>query len=67
MHQNQRFGRWYNEQNWRDIESNWRIREIATPVTTRSGLSTAGTSFVSSGSEKETDLPPQVEVKSDLF
>ncbi|KAL1545199.1 hypothetical protein AAHA92_21948 [Salvia divinorum] len=66
MHQNQRFGRWYNEQNWRDTESNWRIREIATPVTTRSGLSTAGTSFVSSGSEEKTDLPPQVEVKSDL-
>ncbi|KAL1549930.1 hypothetical protein AAHA92_17954 [Salvia divinorum] len=67
MHRNQKFSRWYNEQNWRDTESNWRIREIATPVTTRSGLSIAGPSFVSSGSEEETDLPPQVKVESDLF
>ncbi|KAL1540297.1 hypothetical protein AAHA92_24668 [Salvia divinorum] len=67
MRRDQRFGRWYNEQNWRDTESNWRIREIATPVTTRSGLSTAGQSFVSFGSEEETDLPPQVKVESDLF
>ncbi|KAL1559857.1 hypothetical protein AAHA92_10152 [Salvia divinorum] len=41
MSKGSRFGRWNNAQNWRDTEYNWRIREVATPVTTRSGLSTA--------------------------
>ncbi|KAL1557223.1 hypothetical protein AAHA92_12734 [Salvia divinorum] len=67
MHRSQRFGCWNNPINWRDTESNWRIREVATPVTMRSGLSTACPSTVSSGSKEDSDLPPQVKVEFDLF
>ncbi|KAL1549348.1 hypothetical protein AAHA92_17463 [Salvia divinorum] len=67
MHQGQRFGRWNNPINWKDIESNWRIREVATPVTTRSGINTVGLSTISSGSEEDSDPPPQMKVESDLF
>ncbi|KAL1554577.1 hypothetical protein AAHA92_15122 [Salvia divinorum] len=67
MSRGSRFGRWNNVQNWRDTESNWRIREVITPVTTRSGLSTANPVHLSSESEEETDLSSKVKAESDLF
>ncbi|KAL1569844.1 hypothetical protein AAHA92_01272 [Salvia divinorum] len=67
MHWNQRFGRWNNVQNWRDTESNWRIREVAAPVTTRSGLITAEPVPLSSGSEGDPETPHLIKEESDLF
>ncbi|KAL1559382.1 hypothetical protein AAHA92_09731 [Salvia divinorum] len=67
MSRGSRFGRWNNVQNWRDTESNWRIREVITTVSTRSGLSTAETVHLSSRSEEDTDPSSSVKEKSDLF
>ncbi|KAL1559931.1 linoleate 13S-lipoxygenase 2-1, chloroplastic-like [Salvia divinorum] len=67
MHRNQRFGRWNLPVNWRDTESNWRIREVANPVITRSGLSTAEPVPLSSGSEGDPETPQLIKQESDLF
>ncbi|KAL1534771.1 hypothetical protein AAHA92_30909 [Salvia divinorum] len=67
MHRNQRFGRWNPPVNWRDTESNWRIREVANPVTTRSRLSTAVPVPSSSESEGDTETPQLIKEESDLF
>ncbi|KAL1569621.1 hypothetical protein AAHA92_01080 [Salvia divinorum] len=67
MRRDQRFDRWNPPVNWRDTESNWRIREVANPVTTRSGLSTAVTVLASSGSEGEPETPHLIKEESDLF
>ncbi|KAL1549004.1 hypothetical protein AAHA92_17161 [Salvia divinorum] len=67
MHRDPRFGRWNPPVNWRDTESNWRIREVANPVTTRSGLSTAKPVPLSSGSEGEPETPQLIKQESDLF
>ncbi|KAL1567138.1 hypothetical protein AAHA92_02652 [Salvia divinorum] len=67
MSRGSRYGRWNNVQNWRDTESNWRIREVITPVTTRSGLSRAEPVPLSSGSERDPEPPSSVKEESDLF
>ncbi|KAL1563944.1 hypothetical protein AAHA92_06361 [Salvia divinorum] len=67
MRQDQRFDRWNPPVNWRDTESNWRIREVANPVTTRSGLSTAVPIPASSESEGEPETPHLIKEESDLF
>ncbi|KAL1568765.1 hypothetical protein AAHA92_00337 [Salvia divinorum] len=67
MSRGSRFGRWNPPVNWRDTESNWRIREVANPVTTRSRLSTADPSTLSSGSEGDSETPQLIKEESDLF
>ncbi|KAL1555013.1 hypothetical protein AAHA92_15502 [Salvia divinorum] len=67
MHRNQRFGRCNPPVNWRDTKLNWRIREVANPVTTRSGLSTAEPVPLSSGSEGGPETPKLIKKESDLF
>ncbi|XP_042014195.1 uncharacterized protein LOC121762364 [Salvia splendens] len=71
MSRGSRFGYWNDTSNCRDTQTSWRAKEITTPVTTRSGLTTANPTPSSSENKAEpaspvkleSELPPEFEEK----